>query len=451
MNSSALLLESVFPRPAPAPRPRPFGAAGDPQTRVLAGPPAASGPEPLVSHLQRLGQLPPAATGLRGLVQSVEASGMLGRGGASFPVARKLRTLLLSGGRPLVVVNASESEPASRKDATLVSLRPHLVLDGAAVLAAATGADEVVIVLHRGASGPRHALERAIAERRPGCADTATISVVVGPDRYVAGESSAIVSLLQGEEAKPRSARQPAAVSGVGGRPTLVHNVETVAQLALLARFGDTWFAQAGSPASPGSMLVTLAGGVAIPGSVLEIVAPVTVGELLAAGGGVRTPPAAVLLGGYGGTWVDGPDASDLAVEHQAFADVGASFGCGLIGVLPSGVCGLRETARLVAYLAGESSGQCGPCAFGLPAVAACMADLAAGTSTSGEVRRMHRQMAAIRGRGACGHPDGVVTLVASALEVFAQEVHAHLRHSGCSRSSDGPVFPLPRPERGWR
>lgn len=451
MSNRALVLASVTQPDATGAGPRRFGAPGDSGTRLFAGPQAAEGSESLSHHLQRLGPLPDTGADRAAFVESIRASGVRGRGGSSFPVARKIETLLSSDDAPLVVVNGSESEPASRKDAMLMGLRPHLVLDGAVALAQATGAAEVVVVLHRSDHQSRAALEQALAERRTAGNGAQRFSIVLGPDRYVAGEASAIVALLEGDEAKPRFIRRPAAFSGVGGHPTLIHNVETVAHLALLARFGDGWFTGAGSPGTPGSTLVTLAGAVTAPGRVLEVVAPVSLGELLAVAGGVCTPPAAVLVGGYAGTWMEGSAAWDLTVDRDACACAGAPLGCGLIGVLPHGTCGIVETARLVAYLAGESAGQCGPCAFGLPALSATLADLAAGRSNRGEVRRMHRQAAGIVGGGACRHPDGVVVLVESALEVFAPEVRRHLGWKGCSGVGCGPVFPLPRAMSGWR
>lgn len=451
MTSTGLLLASVSRTDAASAGPRPFGAPGEPGTRLFAGPPAAAGPESLHDHRERLGPLPDIAAGRGTFVESIRASGVRGRGGSSFPVARKLDALLSSGGAPLVVVNGSESEPASRKDATLITLRPHLVLDGAAALAETTGAADVVVVLHRSDRRSRLTLVQALAERAAACMDDPEFSIVLGPDRYVAGEASAIVALLEGDEAKPRFNRRPAAFSGVGGRPTIIHNVETVAHLALLSRFGDGWFTSAGSAAFPGSTLVTLAGGVVDPGRVIEVVAPVSLGELLTAAGGVCTPPAAVLVGGYAGTWIEGSAAWDLMVDREAFASAGASLGCGLVGVLSHGSCGIVETARLFAYLAGESAGQCGPCVLGLPALAASLADLAAGQSTRGDVQRMHRQAAGVIGRGACGHPDGAVTLLESALEVFATEMRNHLGRKGCQGVDLGPVFPIPRAALVWR
>jgi NADH:ubiquinone oxidoreductase subunit F (NADH-binding) len=451
MRDGPVVLDPVIRTADPSAGFRSFGAPGDPGTRLLAGPPASAGPENLRDHLERLGPVPDIPAGRAAFAESVRTTGVRGRGGSAFPVARKLEALLSSGGEPLIVVNGSESEPASRKDATLIGLRPHLVLDGAMALSEATGARDVVVVLHQSDHIARVALERALTERETAGMDEPSFSIALGPDRYVAGEASAIVALLEGGEAKPRFNRQPAAFSGVGGRPTLIHNVETVAHLALLARFGDDWFAAAGSPGSPGSTLVTLAGAVATPGTVLEVVAPVPLGEILATAGGVSTPPAAVLVGGYAGTWIDGSTAWDLMVDREAFAAVGASLGCGLLGILPHGNCGIVESARLMAYLAGESAGQCGPCAFGLPALSSSLDDLAACRSSRAEVRRMHRRGAGVIGRGACGHPDGAVMLVESALDVFGVEVRRHLGWKGCSGVGCGPVFPLPRAGTGSR
>src|SRR5204863_5091456 len=110
-----------------------------------------------------------------------------------------------------------------------------------------------------------------------------------------------------------------------------------------------------------------------------EITGPLTVGELLVAAGGLTSPPAALLIGGYAGTWMTGDRAWRLHVERAAMCAAGAPPGCGLLAVLPHGACGVRETSRLVSWLASEGAGQCGPCVFGLPAVASLFGDLAAG------------------------------------------------------------------------
>lgn len=427
-------------------RTRAFGAAGSPGARVLAGPGEHAGAESLASHIRRLGSMPDR-NGPEVWMKLLRSCGLRGRGGSSFPVARKLDAAAATGGNPLIVVNGSESEPASRKDATLLCLRPHLVIDGAVAVAKAVRSAQVIVVVHAGNSAARMALQNAIAERQATMgAQEPSLSVSVNPDRYVAGEASAIVSLLEGGPALPRFDRTPTAVSGVHGRPTLVHNAETAAHLGMAARFGVGWLAEAGSSLSPGTTLVTLVGTVPRPGQVLEVWGPATIGDLLRSEGWSGGAPRAVLLGGYAGSWIDGDDAWGTTVGRSAS---GPSLGCGLIGVLADDACGLRETARIMAYLAGESTGQCGPCAHGLPALASTLAAMHAGRASRADVRRLHHQAASIAGRGACRHPDAAVALLDTAFQVFADEIEAHRRWR-CPAAGSHPVFPIPSGASEW-
>jgi NADH:ubiquinone oxidoreductase subunit F (NADH-binding) len=421
-----------------------FGVAGSPGTRLLAGPGRSTGPETLASHDRRLGALDLEWVAPEELRDIVRASGLLGRGGAGFPTATKFDVAAAAPATAIVVVNASEGEPASRKDRTLLELRPHLVLDGAEVAAAAAGADEIIIYLHRSHLRANAALEQALAERRFRPA-TARIRVVDAPARYVAGETSAVVSYLNGNGALPRRGPKPAAQVGVAGRPTVVNNAETVAHLALIARFGAAWFTELGTAQAPGSTLITLAGSVAVPGLVVEVLAPVTIGHVLEHFGGLDSVPRAVLLGGYGGTWISGEAAWHTPLDRHQLTDLGVSLGCGLIAVLDDGVCGLVETSRLLRWLAEQSSGQCGSCVFGLPAMAQYVDEIVAGTSSRRELRRLREHATSVRGRGACGHPTGAVSLVESALDTFASELRMHLRGAACESLDRTNHFPMPR------
>ena len=415
------------------------GVLGDPGTRLLAGPRRSEGMESLASHRARLGPLElghPDA-----LLQMIADSGLLGRGGGQFPTARKLELAASSRGRALVVVNASEGEPASEKDQTMLCHRPHLVLDGAMAAAWAIGATEVVVYLHRARRTSTSALELAVAERDD---DGATVRLVDAPMGYVAGESSAVVSYLDGTGAIPRKRALPAAAFGVAGRPTVVNNVETIAHLGLIARFGPAWFAEAGDRRSPGSTLVTVAGEVPAPGTVAEVVGTRSIGEVLGVHRTARSAPKAVLIGGYEGTWLDGETAWETPLTRGPLAACGASLGCGVLAVLAAGSCGLRTTARLARWLADESAGQCGPCVFGLPAVADALDDLARGCGDRRDVRRLRILTASVHGRGACGHPTGVASLVDSALDAFAADVDRHARGKGC----EGAAAPFPLQSR---
>jgi NADH:ubiquinone oxidoreductase subunit F (NADH-binding) len=382
--------------------------------------------------------------------QEASASGVTGRGGASFPLARKLELAARSPGSPIIVVNASEGEPASRKDQTLLSLRPHLVLDGAAVAAFAVEATDVVVFLHRHRARLHRAVTRALDERGPGSwPDGVQVQVVRGPDTYLAGESSAAASFLNGEGAFPRARSAPLAALGVDGRPTVVSNAETLAHLALIARFGADWFRQAGGANAPGSTLVTLAGVVTHPGLVVEILRPVRIGEPLAAVGGWPYPPRAVLLGGYAGTWVEGRRAWEAPLDRHQLATGGADLGCGVIGALNRERCGLAETARLAAWLDAESAGQCGPCAHGMPALTRQLHDLVARRATGRDVASIQDLAESIVQRGLCHLPDGAAALVHSAFETFREEVKSHRSfHHRCNKRHEDAGSPFPLPQR---
>ena len=423
-----------------------IGGVGDNGTWLLAGPPPKGTGETLVEHLKRLGPsdrwLSPSA--LRAVVRD---SGLRGRGGGGFPLARKLETALLAPGEPILIVNASESEPASRKDATLCLHRPHLVLDGAAMAAAIIGSTEVVIYMHQGSTDVYAALQRALAERQAAQLADPVWRMLMGPGRYVAGEASAIANRLEGGEALPSFSPHPMAFRGPSGRPTVVNNCETVAQLALLVRMGTVAWRNGGTPSSPGPQLLTLVGAVADSEIVVEVVGSATVGQVLGHVG-VCAPPGAVLVGGYAGTWLKGGLAWWTPLDRAALERVGASPGCGLVGVLPHGACGLSETAHLVSYLAGESAGQCGPCAHGLPALARHMEAIARGSYRQRSQVRLRSLGDAIFGAGACAHPDGVVRLIRSAFEAFDEDVQHHLDHRRCPGSKNPPTFFVPKPRR---
>lgn len=406
--------------------------------RLLAGAPAGS-----AGHAARYGPLP-AVAGPDALVALAGAAGLRGRGGAGFPTARKIAAVAAAGRRPVVVVNACESEPASRKDATLLWYAPHLVLDGAAVAARALGAEDVTLCVHRGSPLVPH-LHRQLAGRP---ADGLRWHVAEVPRRYVASEASALARFLTSGEARPTARPPRPERRGVRRRPTLVDNAETLAHLALIGRYGPDWYRAVGTPTDPGTTLVTVGGAVARPG-VYEIAVGTPVGTALDRAGGPTGPVGAVLVGGYAGTWVTDPDTP---LTHDPAGRYGATVGAGVVVALPAAACGIAETARVLAYLAEESARQCGPCAFGLPAIAGDLARLAAGRADPGLRDRLSRRLGVVAGRGACAHPTGAVRLAASLRHAFADDVRAHLAGRPCPPHP--PVLPVPAPherDSAWR
>jgi NADH:ubiquinone oxidoreductase subunit F (NADH-binding) len=396
-------------------------------------------PEDLQSHLSRYGTVPYRRSGRGqagpgGLIAIVEASGLTGRGGAAFPVHRKLTAVARAKGtRKVVVANGAESEPASRKDELLLRIAPHLVLDGLQLAAEAVGATEAHLYLHT-APGPQ--ILRALAERASRRLDPLLVTVTQAPPRFLAGQETALVNRLGGGPALPTFQVSRVSERGLGGAPTLVQNVETLAHLAQIARYGPRWFRAVGTEAEPGSMLTT----VYRPDHKTEIHEVPTGLPLTAL---LPTTAGAWLVGGYHGAWLPLPDAAGLTLDRASLRKYGAAPGAGVLAALPADRCGLTETARIVGYLAAESAGQCGPCLNGLPRIAAALQELA-GAGHRKQVRAdLERWAGLVIGRGACNHPDGTVRFVRSALRVFAPEIARHARGQ-CAARNRKPFLPLP-------
>ena len=240
-------------------------------------------------------------------------------------------------------------------------------------------------------------------------------------------------------------------------------NVETLAHLALIARYGAAWFRTAGTAAEPGSMLVTLhlADGRT---SVAEAPLGAGIAGLLGLDALADPPPGAgipgaagpvqaVLVGGYHGAWLPAAEAARLPLANEALLPLGAAVGAGVLAALPADRCGLAETARVARYLALESAGQCGPCFNGLPRIAAALEHLAGPRPDRRALGDLERWAGLVTGRGACHHPDGSVRFIRSALRVFAAEAGLH-EQGRCRGTDPRPFLPVPagRPasEEDW-
>jgi len=409
----------------------------------------------LMTHLARYGRLPyRERTGV--LINDIEASGLTGRGGAAFPVHRKLAAVLEAAGKrhgtPTVIANGAESEPASDKDATLLWLAPHLVLDGLQLAAEAVGAQSAILYTHADREhdvGRR--LQQALQERQAVGADRVPVQLALAPPRFLSGQETALVSHLAGGPAIPMFTPPRITERGLSGAPTLVQNVETLAHLALIARRGPGWFRAVGTRREPGSMLVTIRRPDGKP-RITEVPLGMPLRDLL----GDLAPESAVLIGGYHGTWLPAAKAATLTMDNRSLEPAGARVGAGIVISLPADRCGLVETANVVRYLALESAGQCGPCLNGLPRMAAAFAELAGGRPRPQTRADLERWAGLVTGRGACHHPDGTARFVRSALVTFAVEAGRHERGrcSATPAASARPFLPIPkdsaRTEEDW-
>ncbi|MGW5430227.1 NADH-ubiquinone oxidoreductase-F iron-sulfur binding region domain-containing protein [Streptomyces sp. NPDC004059] len=407
------------------------------QPGLLVSPVFGAGPyrgvEDLARYLAAGGYAP--LTARDRFLDLIAAVGLRGRGGAGFPAAVKLRAVRDAPGRPVVVANGEEGEPGSVKDRWLLRHRPHLILDGLRLAAAMTGAEHGVVYL----SDPRaeQAVRHALAERPAG----PRVDVVRTDQAYVAGEETAVVRRIEGGPALPTAKPPRPFEAGVGGAPTLVANVETLARIAVMHACPDV------APALAGAHLVTVSG----PGGSAAALIEVPAGTHLKVpadlcGHGMAE---AVLLGGmFGGLY--GPGWTDLPLDHDALKAAGGALGCGALHFLRPGDCPVALATEATAYLKAQSARQCGVCVSGTGALAGTLAALARGETGAGPTQQLRRWSRQLPGRGACGLLDAAARIVATLLTHFPDRLEAH-RGSGCpdctdEAPDDGRRFAVPVP-----
>jgi NADH:ubiquinone oxidoreductase subunit F (NADH-binding) len=402
--------------------------------RLLAA--TERGPLGLAAHRDVHGDAP---AGGPELIEAVRQAGLRGRGGAGFPTAAKLGAVAAERGPRHVLVNGAEGDPMSRKDRHLLHVAPHLVLDGAIAAAQAVGARRLTIAVPQDAGAALDAVRHAAAERR----DATAIDVRPVPVAYLAGEESALIHHLDGGPLRPTVVPPFPSRRGLGRRPTLVQNPETLAHLALIARHGPGWFRAAGTAAEPGTALLTISGAVARPG-VYEVALGTPLGAALALAGDATEPLRAFLVGGHHGAWIDAAGRSALTLDDASLRNAGAGLGAGIIVALGRSACPVQELAQGLAWLAGQSAHQCGPCHHGLPALTGLLTAIAAGRPAPATPGLLARWSDDVTGRGACHLPDGAARVVRSGLRVFGEELTEHAHHGPCAACRRPTTIPLP-------
>ncbi|MCL4543721.1 MAG: SLBB domain-containing protein [Chloroflexi bacterium] len=367
---------------------------------------------------------------------AVHTSGLSGRGGSHFPTGRKLDAVAGQSSPKVVLVNGAETEPGSQKDRWLLTLRPHLVLEGAQLAARAAGAAAVVLYLPEQDRRVQESVSSALAELRQERRSTVSWRIVAAPRRYVAGEESAAIQRANGKSAKPTLKPPYPADRGVGGRPTLVHNAETLANFPRILTAGPEAFQALGTPGHPGTMLVTVSGQVRKPGP-LEVPAGAQLTDVLALAGAPQpTAIQAVLPGGIFAGWLAGAVLQQgVRLERDSLRAFGVSAGAGAITVVSDEVCGLCQAVAVLQYFTKESVQQCGPCTYGTQAMATLLLRVARGEGGAEDLSRIeHYATAMLPRRGACGHLDGAAAAARTALRVFDRDITRHMRRGSCGR-----------------
>jgi NADH:ubiquinone oxidoreductase subunit F (NADH-binding) len=376
------------------------------------------------------------------LLGEVDLSGLLGRGGAAFPLAVKLRAVRDNGrrcGGAVVVANGEEGEPASIKDRWLLRHRPHLVLDGLRLAAQIVEAERAHVYVSD--SHAADVVETALADLDAATLAGLSVSVVTVAPSYVAGEETAAVRVLNGGPAKPTDKPPRPFEQGVAGMSTLVSNVETLANLPFLQRHGSAAFRAHGTSASPGTFLATITGAERPP-ALYELPHGLAFTDLLSLHGVPTDRVRGVLMGGYFAGLVN-RDMLDATLDHESVRRLGSALGCGAIAILTDD-CPVAVAASVMAYYDRENAGQCGSCFNGTAAMSAVTEALRDGVATRDDLARLERWSVVLRGRGACATLDGATNLAASLLIQFPQLVARHLQN-GCETCHAG-AFSAVRP-----
>ena len=374
------------------------------------------------------------------LLDELGRADVLGRGGAAFPTAVKLTTVRQAARRgvdTVLVANGEEGEPASVKDRWLLRNRPHLVLDGLRLAARIIGARHAHVYVSdlRAAAAVRSALD----EMTPNGLDGVTVSVRTVEPGYVAGEETAAVRAINGGPAKPTDKPPRPFEEGVGGLPTVVSNVETLANLPFVHHYGAADYRSVGTEGSPGTFLATLTGGGRPPG-LYEVPFGIPAAELIALHGITADRVRGALMGGYFAGLLD-QRILEVTMDHASLRAVGSGLGCGAVSVITD-ECPVAVGASVLAYYDRENADQCGSCFNGTAAMAAAAGALRDGVATSDDVARLQRWSVVLRGRGACATLDAACNIAASMLAMFPDDV-ARLLDDGGDAPARAPYTAL--------
>lgn len=397
-----------------------------------------------------------------GTIEVVAASGLRGRGGGGFPTGRKWAGIAgQGGGRHYVVVNGAEGEPGTFKDRALLRANPYQVVEGAAIAAFAVGATEVYVGLKAAFERERAALTRAVQEfQAAGLCPDCTVTIVAGPDEYLFGEEKALLEVIEGKPPLPRrfppyehglfaATPQQGWEAGPHGtdrrdvdrpNPTLVNNVETLANVAHICARGADWFRSYGTDASPGTVVATVVGDVVAP-DVGEVELGTPLGSVIAAVGSGLAPGRSVkaVLPGYANPVVTGAQL-DTPVSYEGFAAIGSGMGSAGFIVLDDTACMVAAAHRASRFLWVESCGQCPPCKLGSGEITERLARIETGTGTDDDVAAIEGWLDRVTDGNRCYLAVEEQQVVGSILAAFADEVVEHLRLGRCPRPDDRPV-----------
>jgi NADH-quinone oxidoreductase subunit F len=366
----------------------------------------------------------------RDILAEVLASGLRGRGGAGFPVAKKWGIAAEASSTPrYIVCNAGEDEPGSFKDRMLLEYRPHLVLEGITLAAEAIQADEGFLYLNETYEECFATMHAAIEEARP----SIKMTIKKAPTVYVAGEDSAALEVLEGRPPKPRQKPPYPAAAGLFGKPTVVNNTETLANVPLIVRNGAVWFRNYGTPESPGTMLFCLGDEMSNPG-LYELPLGTPLRHLYEnLGGGLKNGRKlkAILPGGPSCAFLT-PVQIDIHLDPESLKQAGSTLGCGVMRFYDEEACMVNETLQIAQFFARESCGQCPACRMETSMLSTMLERIQQGKGDAALFDQFQKILDFNRGKGYCALVNMPGPPIMSALRLFREEFEFHLRHGRC-------------------
>lgn len=378
------------------------------------------------------------------VIEEIKASGLRGRGGAGFPTGQKWETVRNDPcSTKYVVCNAAEGEPGTFKDRWLLRLNPYQVLEGIAIAAYAVGAERAFVAIKAAFQKETDALERALNEMTEArVLEGVAIEIVTGPDDYLFGEEKAMLEVIEGSEALPRIF--PPYRIGLFARtgfsnPTVVNNVETLANVSAIVRAGAAWFRSFGTEDSPGTMVFTLVGDVKVPG-VYELPLGTTLRELIDdIGGGPKAGREIKAVFPGASHSIVTRQGLDTPLDFGSMKLAGSGLGSGGFVVYDDSTCIVEAGLAFARFLHTESCGQCPPCKTGTQDFVEIFERIENGTGVESDLDAALTRCSSVTGGQLCYLPTGASLVVKSVIGSFGDEFRSHLGTT-CSRHRDLPV-----------
>ena len=377
------------------------------------------------------------------VVETIEKSGLRGRGGGGFPTGRKWRfTAANKGGKSYVVCNGDEGDPGAFMDRSIMEGDPHKLLEGMAIAAYAIGADEGYIYVRAEYPLAIKRLRKAIADAEArnflgknimGSDFSFELHIKEGAGAFVCGEETALIASIEGERGMPRPKPPFPANKGLFGRPTLINNVETLANVPVILLNGADWFAQMGTETSKGTKTFALTGEVNNTG-LIEVPMGTTLREIVFdIGGGIRNGKKfkAVQIGGPSGGCLT-EEHLDLPMDYDNLIKAGAMVGSGGLVVMAEDTCIVEVARFFMNFTQNESCGKCVPCREGTKNMLKILEKIVAGKGEMSDLDLLEDLAQAVKDGSLCGLGKTAPNPVLSTLKYFRDEYIAHIKDKKC-------------------